>query len=75
MIEEREREGGGGGLGYAMAQPVEAWEAEEPFPLGLLAMATFAISTKASLTPRFILAEHSRYLEALILFATATPSA
>ncbi len=44
-----------------------------PF-LPLLPTATFATSVKASCTPLFIFAEHSKYLVALILFATLTPS-
>lgn len=41
--------------------------------LDLTLSATLAASVKASFTPRFRMAEHSKYLRALILLATSRP--
>lgn len=44
-------------------------------PASFTLRATLAASVKASLTPRFLIAEHSKYLRAPILRATSRPSA
>jgi len=42
-------------------------------PFGFTLNATLAASVNASFTPLFLIAEHSKYLSALILLATSNP--
>lgn len=57
-------------ISQQMTQPLPFSSIVESFPLALAPTDTLADSKKASETPLLNLAEHSKYLDALILRAT-----